>query len=97
MCVQRQADQPVLLLLMFELGAQALLFYIQMKIGACKQLPLLLAGVAHRNTGVARELARTCVARILASAFGSEHAECRYVLAHVQQDVGVHCDRGVDA
>ena len=85
--VQLESGQQTRLLVMFDRGSEALIFYVHMKIGAYNQLPLKLAGMAHPNRSIARRCAETCLQMFLTSADGASHHECQYVLVQLRADV----------
>ena len=63
--------------------------------GVYKQLPMLLAGMAHPNLVVARRLAQTCLDRFLARAYGSDHPESKHVLDELRRDVVAFISTGI--
>ena len=72
---------------MFDRGSEALLFYVCMKMGGYRQLPLKLVGMAHPHPHVARRLAETCLQMFLANADGADHEESQYILVHLRSHV----------
>ena len=85
--VQLTQAQQVALILMFDRGSEALIFYVKVKVGAYRQLPLKIAGMAHPHVHIARQIAEMCLDMFVSNADGAEHAESKYIFVDLRSDI----------